>query len=235
MKNIINILGSHRSGKLGRWIKGLALCLAGSILLSAGSLAAEEAIPLDKLIRYYSAKAAVEKEFGMSEDYLAIQGVHRFLLDKKAQLASILKTSGKALPFDVANRRALHCYINWSQDQSSATAVSHADKAMYLDFRTKHLYVKKTDGSFDEFTRKGAFFKNVPADHPLLLTGKSVYPVSEDSYLLYSKKKHLPDQTFMVQSAQAPHPEGWAMENALVKLNSQNLSSKSLLAFGMMR
>ena len=235
MKKIKYILGFNRNRKFGKWIKTAAICLTGWIFLSAGPLAAEEAMPMEKLMRYYSAKAAVEKEFGMSVDCQTNQTMHRFLVDQKAQLSAILKTKGKAISFDEANRVVLHCYINWSKDQEMSAAGSRADKIRFLDFRTKHLYVKNSDGSFDEFTRKGAFFKNVPADHPLLLTGKSVYPVSEDSYLLYTRKKHLSDQEFLVQSVQASHPEGWAMENALVKLDPRNLSSKSLLAFSMMK
>lgn len=103
--------------------------------------------------------------------------------------------------------------------QEKRSTLYRADQERYIDTRTGHLYVKRADGNYDEFSRKGTYFKRVPADLPLLLEGKSVYPVSNECYLLYSKKRHRPDSQFRLLPVQAPHPKGWALETALVELD----------------
>ena len=106
-----------------------------------------------------------------------------------------------------------------AQEKKSLSALERAEQERYIDTRTGHLYAKRADGNYDEFTRKGRYFKRVLADLPLLLRGKSVYPVSNGCYFLYSKKRHRPDSQFKLLPVQAPHPKGWALETALGDLD----------------
>ena len=205
-----------------------ALFMAGGLLLASGAPAAATDKPLDDLIRYYSAKAAVEKEFGMTNDYRADTAMYSFLIAQKDRIGAAVGTEGQTLSINAANRLALRCYRSWNQANAKGAYMNK-----YIDLRTKHVYVKKADGTYDEFTRKGVFFKNVPADFTLLLTGEGIYPVSQNSFLLYSRKKHLPEQQFMILSAQASHPQGWSLETALVEPDLRQMLTDNTASAGM--
>lgn len=106
-----------------------------------------------------------------------------------------------------------------SAQERFLSAPDRAGQERYIDTRTGHLYVKRADGNYDEFTRKGTYFKTVPTDLPLLLNGKSVYPVSNECYLLYSRKRYQTDSQFKLLPVQVPHPKGWSLETAFVDLD----------------
>ena len=79
-----------------------------------GPVCAQDCIPLDKLIRYYSAKAAVEQEFGIPCNYSTDGAMYRFLGDKRSQLPSMFGKSEETLSIDDAKELALHFYRNWA-------------------------------------------------------------------------------------------------------------------------
>lgn len=108
-----------------------------------------------------------------------------------------------------------------SAQDRSLSGPDRAGQERYIDTRTGHLYVKRADGNYDEFTRKGIYFKTVPSGLPLLLKGESVHPVSNACYLLYSRKRYQTGSRFKLLPVQAPHPAGWSLETAFVDLDSR--------------
>ena len=200
------------------------LCFTATFIVVPVSLNAGESIfchkgIIDKLTQYYLARASLEKQYGMLADYQADKAVYDFLKNRKTQLQSVLKTKGRAMEFEDANKATLEYFRDCAKGRVAGTAADRACDKRYIDIRTRHLYVRNSEGNYDEFTCKGTFFKTVPADLPLLLKGKSVYPVSNKNYLLYSQKRHLPNSRVKVLPAMAPHPEGWYLETILMGLN----------------
>ena len=198
------------------------VCMAGILILAAGHLSAGENVPLNKLAQYYSARASVEKQYGMFDNYKEDKAIHDFINDRKAQLQSALDTKAETMELEAANKIALNYYRNCSRGKAKTPDQGdQADSPRYIDVKTGHLYVKRPDGKYDEFTRKGTFFKTVSPKLPLLLRGESVYPIPSKSYLLYSQKRHLPDGKFQALPSEAPHPKGWFLETVLVGLTDK--------------
>ena len=77
--------------------------------------------------------------------------------------------------------------LAYDLEANKGTGINGPMPPMYFDSRTGHKYVKSDDNSYDEFSKKGKFLKTVPADLPLLVSGKKVYPITEDFFILYKK------------------------------------------------
>jgi len=93
-----------------------------------------------------------------------------------------------------------------------------ATEEMYYDKITKHRYIKKDVNTYAEYTRKGAFFKNVSSCQPHLAKSPYVYPVKENCYFLYVKKAPEIKQQIALP-ARENHPEGWFLEKAMVSID----------------
>ena len=89
---------------------------------------------------------------------------------------------------------------------------------VYIDLATMHRYVKNSDGTYSQFTRRGEFFKNVPADLPLLSSRNHVVAVQGHCYFLYVKRELSGEKRTLLTPMPAPHPEGWLLDKALVDL-----------------
>ncbi|MFH2091982.1 MAG: hypothetical protein ABIJ31_06430 [Pseudomonadota bacterium] len=60
----------------------------------------------------------------------------------------------------------------------------------YFDMATGHKYVKNSDNSYTEYTRKGELFKtNVPNTQPHLSSSHYIVEIVKDSYLVYTQYK----------------------------------------------
>jgi len=78
----------------------------------------------------------------------------------------------------------------------------------YFDSRTGHRYFRNESGSYDEFNKKGEYFKTVPADLPLLVKSLNIHPIISDSYIIYQRKVDGLNLQ-MVLSADQEHPKNW--------------------------
>ena len=106
----------------------------------------------------------------------------------------------------------LYAFTAWGGEmEKQATADG------YIDLVTMHRYIKNSDGSYNEYTRRGTFFKTVSPDLPLLLQRDHVKPVQKNCYFLYVKKRlSEKDQAMVIKSAPESHPEGWLLEKAQI-------------------
>ncbi len=79
----------------------------------------------------------------------------------------------------------------------------------YYDFRTGHKYYKNSDNTYSEYSKKGKMLRaTVPNNLPLLISGKSIVDLNDQSYILYEKK--LNGQIIQkTLNAKAEHPNGW--------------------------
>jgi len=117
----------------------------------------------------------------------------------------------KAIIFFLGAALFLSAFTAWGADMEKQAAADG-----YIDLVTMHRYIKNSEGLYDEYTRKGAFFKTVSADLPLLQRDH-VVPVQNNCYFLYVKKRLSgEDQTMVLKSAPESHPDGWLLEKALV-------------------
>ncbi|MFO7911658.1 MAG: hypothetical protein R6V15_05805 [Desulfotignum sp.] len=107
---------------------------------------------------------------------------------------------------------SLYAFTAWgSEIKKQASAQG------YVDLVTMHRYISNSDGTYDEYTRKGEFFKTVSADLPLLSERSHVIPINNNCYLLYVKNRFSKqDKAVVLKSAPESHPEGWLLEKALV-------------------
>lgn len=118
----------------------------------------------------------------------------------------------KGMIFFLVAALSLYAFTAWgSEIKKQASAEG------YVDLVTMHRYIKNSDGTYDEYTRKGEFFKTVSADLPLLLERNHVVPIKDNCYLLYVKNRFSKqDKAVVLKSAPESHPEGWLLEKALV-------------------
>ncbi|ACN17325.1 FAD-dependent oxidoreductase family protein [Desulforapulum autotrophicum HRM2] len=100
----------------------------------------------------------------------------------------------------------------------SAVEVPRVTGETYYDEVTNHRYVKVDKDTYAEFTRKGAFFKNVPASQPHLVKSLYVHPINSDGFFLYAKQ-HPGKKEYLTLPAKASHPAGWYLERAFVALD----------------
>ncbi|MFN2358016.1 MAG: hypothetical protein ABR534_09785 [Desulfotignum sp.] len=118
----------------------------------------------------------------------------------------------KSMIFFLVATLSLYAFTAWGNEMGKKATADG-----YIDLITMHRYIKNSDGLYDEYTRKGAFFKTVPADLPLLVQRDHVVPVENNCYFLYVKKQLSgEDQAMVLKSAPESHPEGWLLEKALV-------------------
>ncbi|MFO7817718.1 MAG: hypothetical protein R6V39_08585 [Desulfovibrionales bacterium] len=118
----------------------------------------------------------------------------------------------KGIIFFLVAALSLYAFTAWGAEVKKQVSAEG-----YVDLVTMHCYIKNSDGTYDEYTRKGEFFKTVSADLPLLLERSHVVPINNSCYLLYVKK-HLskPDKTMVLKGAPDSLPKGWLLEKALV-------------------
>lgn len=89
----------------------------------------------------------------------------------------------------------------------------------YYDRITGHTYIKKYDGAYAEYNRKGSFFRMVPSTQPHLAGSTYVHPITDDTYLLYTKNTEK-GKTYLLLPSGTAHPcEGWALEKALCSMD----------------
>lgn len=63
-----------------------------------------------------------------------------------------------------------------------------ADVTLYFDTATGHQYVKNSDTTYTEYSKRGYILRtDVPADQHNLLYGKWTHAVGKENYLLYEK------------------------------------------------
>jgi hypothetical protein len=110
----------------------------------------------------------------------------------------------------------------WGSDRIKDTGLTVKETGSmaeaYIDLATMHRYVKNSDGTYSQYTRKGEFFKNVPADLPLLTSRSHVVAVQDHCYFLYVKRELSGEKRTLLTSMPVPHPEGWLLDKALVDL-----------------
>ncbi len=63
-----------------------------------------------------------------------------------------------------------------------------ADAPLYFDTATGHQYVKNSDSTYTEYSKRGEILRtDVPPDQYNLLNGKWTHVVGNENYLLYEK------------------------------------------------
>jgi len=88
----------------------------------------------------------------------------------------------------------------------------------YFDSATGHTYERLDNFTYAEFSKKGKFLKKVPSNLPLLLKSPNVYPVPDNSFVLYEKGScGKPEQKLLPKNND--HPKGWMAKKILVAIN----------------
>lgn len=79
----------------------------------------------------------------------------------------------------------------------------------YFDTATGHRYIKNSETTYAEYSRKGALLKtDVPNSQAHLVSSRRVVEISPDSYLLY-EKADLTGTTQQILPSWASHPMKW--------------------------
>ena len=85
----------------------------------------------------------------------------------------------------------------------------------YYDTRTGHKYVRNSDSTYIEYSRRGELFRgNVPDDLPLLTSGRSIVALEPDDFFVYERLSGSRMLT-RVLSVMEPHPDGWHLKDVL--------------------
>jgi hypothetical protein len=65
---------------------------------------------------------------------------------------------------------------------------------------------------------KGEFLKNVPSNLPLLINSSNIYPIPDNSYILYEKAAVSRSDHKIIPN-KMDHPNGWKAKKIFVPLN----------------
>lgn len=80
----------------------------------------------------------------------------------------------------------------------------------YYDVATGHQYIRNQDETFSEYSRKGRLLKSsVPNTLPLLVRGKHIRPIDENSYIMYRCYKSNDFSTMVLPASQTHPMNGW--------------------------
>ncbi|MFH2059506.1 MAG: hypothetical protein ABIJ59_11475 [Pseudomonadota bacterium] len=90
----------------------------------------------------------------------------------------------------------------------------------YLDLSTGHRYIKNSDNTYTEYTKKGLEFKiAVPNTQTHLSSNNDITQIHDDSYLVYTQyKDYKPASQVLLSTVR--HPENWRCRDALVSLHT---------------
>lgn len=98
---------------------------------------------------------------------------------------------------------------------------SIADKPAYVDISTGHKYIKNTDNTYTEFTKKGTLFKtNVPADQPHLSKSRYIIPVDDNTFFSFDVYNSI-QKTEKILPFFATHPKDWRLKDVLYQYNAE--------------
>ncbi len=84
----------------------------------------------------------------------------------------------------------------------------------YFDSATGHKYVKVDPSRYAQFARNGKFVKNVSHKFSRLNITTKVYPISDNSYILYEKYSQGQFNQKLLPGFSA-HPVGWKAKKIL--------------------
>lgn len=106
-----------------------------------------------------------------------------------------------------------------SQTSDLGTKKRVATGESYIDVATGHRYIKNSDATYREYTKRGELFRtSVSADLPLLTTNRNIKEIGQTCYLLYRRNKNHRTEILVLPPDQE-HPVGWSIENMLVSMN----------------
>ncbi len=92
---------------------------------------------------------------------------------------------------------------------------SAATKAAYFDVATGHRYQQNSDGTYNEFSRKGALLKSgIPCTATVLTKGPYVRELNDTDYVVYEKYQ-AGKPVRKIVSAARNHPDGWISRDVL--------------------
>ena len=95
------------------------------------------------------------------------------------------------------------------------TSVKHD---IYFDSFTGHKYVKLNAVTYAEYSKKGTFLKNVPAELPVFTEYDHVYPIGTEDYILYEKSNGSSAKQKLLPGKNS-HPKGWRAEKLFLAIN----------------
>lgn len=85
--------------------------------------------------------------------------------------------------------------------------IAHHDA--YFDSATGHKYIKNSNSTYREYSKKGKLLNDsVPNTRPLLSNGKYIQPIEKNCYILYETTAANGSKQ-LVLPADSQHPEGW--------------------------
>ncbi len=130
-------------------------------------------------------------------------------------------------------KTAIECLKNGPDEKESAVVSIGNSKAQapfdengeqvatgesYLDVATGHRYIKNSDATYREYTKKGELFRaSVSPKLALLTTSKNILEIGQHCYLLYQRNKNFKNETLVLPSNHK-HPYGWSIENILISM-----------------
>lgn len=213
----------NREGIMKRKAGFITVCLIillahpGWCFEDSHHLAAKESV--NCLLSYYSGMAEIQKSdpsVGNGQDFARILA---FIKDNRSSIISSvgeMKSSGTIAEVD---RFIMDLCNKTISGLGYSFGGSEATGAAYYDEATGHTYIKKYDGAYAEYNRKGAFFRMVPSTQPHLAGSRYVHPMGDDCYLLYVRIEADGKNYKVLPSGKAHPRDGWLIEKALVSID----------------
>ncbi len=172
---------------------------------------------VDSILKYYSVGVELERiQKGENQNTQKRNSICQFIKQNKKDIAQELVNSNGlenlGVAYDIVEKYLKkHAYHGYTPEQTGVTAPS------FYDTRTGHKYIRTQVGTYDEYTKKGRFFKTVQPVLPLLTKSMNVYAISSNNYILY-KKQALDNSSYQFLPGSENHPNGWMTEKLVTSL-----------------
>ena len=86
----------------------------------------------------------------------------------------------------------------------------------YFDKATGHRYIKNSETTYAEFSKKGKLLReSLPNDQPHLAISKYIKEIQQDSYLIYERNSNQQKESIALPSHEK-HPQGWSCTKLLL-------------------
>lgn len=172
---------------------------------------------VDCILQYYSAMAEYEKaKKGTTPAVDRLKVTCKMIQENKKDIVHELMNS-KGIDNIETVKEVVENYIKRNIHHGYATNKKKVTGKLYFDTRTGHKYIRLLNGTYDEYTKKGRFFKNVNPDLPLLTRNSKVFNISMDSYILY-KKPSTHQSPYLYLPGSDNHPDGWMADSLMTSL-----------------
>ncbi len=108
---------------------------------------------------------------------------------------------------------------------AGGNSLNQAKADTYFDIATGHKYIKNTDNTYSEYSKRGKLLRSdVPNTLPLRVSGKYIHEVTPNHYLVYEKQSYN-DLAQKILPGTSLHPDGWQCKKLMSQVQEEQVEA----------